>query len=292
MLRRELLVKLAGAALLASCSTHANEVTAPGVALSFDDAGRTVANVMINGRGPYAFVIDTAAQRPALGQSLIDELGLTPAADHGMLTGATGSHASTLYNLDQLALGAQARQGVVATSLVHHNESSARGIFGADAFADQLVTFDYARRRLIVEPAGARVANAAPIELRFGTFAIAQGRIGATDINVVIDTGSQRTLGNTALMRALGFSDDDPRLRQMAPHAGVAGTEMVGQAGSAPDFRVAGRDVGGIDIVFGRLPVFAALGLDDGPAMILGEDVLHRFSAFTIDYHNRRLAIR
>src|SRR5574338_1442914 len=42
-----------------------------------DRSGRLVAPVMVNGHGPYSFIIDTGANRSAISTALAGELGLT-----------------------------------------------------------------------------------------------------------------------------------------------------------------------------------------------------------------------
>src|SRR5690606_10951551 len=45
-----------------------------------DRVGRVVAPVMVNGRGPYRFIIDTGANRSAVARHLAEELGLAEVA--------------------------------------------------------------------------------------------------------------------------------------------------------------------------------------------------------------------
>src|SRR5262245_22989425 len=43
-----------------------------------DRLGRVVAPVIVNGQGPFRFIVDTGANRSAVSQALADQLGLTP----------------------------------------------------------------------------------------------------------------------------------------------------------------------------------------------------------------------
>src|SRR5436190_7718717 len=55
-----------------------------------DRIGRVMTMVMVNGKGPFRFVIDTGASRSTLAPHLAKSLGLTQPGRNVMLNGVTG----------------------------------------------------------------------------------------------------------------------------------------------------------------------------------------------------------
>ena len=293
MLRRHLLVG-ASAGLVAACAGAMPEPRDEnGAPLTADEAGRPIVPVMINGRGPFACVVDTAAQRTGLGQALIDELALTPLQGGAVLHGSTGAHSIPLYQLASISVAGVTHEGVIAVPLLHRRQTSARAVIGMDAFAGRRLTFDFAARRLQVAASGAaadRHWRETAVELLHGTFAIAALAIGAVNASGVIDTGAARTAANRVLLQALGLGGAD-----VAPGeamTGVAGVEAPTRIGRMESFALAGEQFGPLDIAFGALPVFEALGLGDRPALVLGVDFLRTLRGLSVDFGAHTLGIR
>lgn len=293
MLRRDLLLGAAG--LVAACAgVNGQHEDANGAPLSADEAGRPIAPVMINERGPFPCVIDTAAQRTGLGQTLIQELGLTPLpGGAGVLHGSSGAHSIPLYQLASLSVAGVTHERAIAVPILHRRQTSAHAVIGMDAFAGRRLTFDFAEERLSVAPSGTilnRGWREARVELMHGAFVIAPLRAGATDVAAVIDTGAARTAGNTALLQALGF--DENALPPGEPITGVAGAEARTRIGRTESVQLTGEMFGALDIAFAHLPVFAALNLADRPALILGMDFLRGLRGLSVDFGARTLGLR
>src|ERR1700692_139542 len=71
-----------------------------------DHIGRVVVPVMINGRGPFRFIVDTGANHSTISPGLARELGLTPAeAPSIILDGITGSAQVSFVRIDRLQAG-------------------------------------------------------------------------------------------------------------------------------------------------------------------------------------------
>src|SRR5688572_408866 len=71
-----------------------------------DRIGRVMAEVMVNGKGPFRFVIDTGASRSTLAPHLAKSLGLTQAGRNVMLNGVTGVAEVPTVIVDSLDIGA------------------------------------------------------------------------------------------------------------------------------------------------------------------------------------------
>jgi hypothetical protein len=53
-----------------------------------------------------------------------------------------------------------------------------------------------------------------------------------------------------------------------------------------------GRDLGETPLLFADLHAFAALGLTDGPALLIGADLLQRFRTVVLDFGSGSLSLR
>ena len=103
--------------------------------------------------------------------------------------------------------------------------------------------------------------------------------------DVVIDTGSQNTIGNRALQRAMA--------RRRAPEK-TSLTSVTGQS-IAADLVFARRvTIGNLDftdlaVIFADAPPFERLNLADKPALLLGMGQLRAFRRVAIDFHERKI---
>ncbi|MGH8201070.1 MAG: retropepsin-like aspartic protease [Steroidobacteraceae bacterium] len=74
---------------------------------TLDHIGRVVASVMIDGKGPYRFIIDTGANHSTISPQLATALGLRPSLQLAMhVTGVTGSEDVATVPIEKLQAGA------------------------------------------------------------------------------------------------------------------------------------------------------------------------------------------
>lgn len=143
---------------------------------------RPFVNVMINGKGPLRFVIDTGASLSVLSDKAAERLGIKAVARGGnaRAVGGTGSFPILYGLLDSLTMG-EARIDTVPIYLrtVHvaqdmPESERADGYIGLSVLANYAVTIDYQNKQLIFdrsplreEPAIAK-APAAPLDASGG----------------------------------------------------------------------------------------------------------------------------
>jgi hypothetical protein len=183
---------------------------------------------------------------------------------------------------------------------VRHNETmtllpglSADGIIGMNAFASQRIEFDLAANQLRAGVSGPTPEGflAAQGTLRHGIM-IVDVVVDGVSAKAVIDTGAPYNIGNPQLQAALGLKPGDPRV--------VASETLVdsfGQQRPAAKSTLGKLAIGAVAfaqpvIRFADMPVFRALDLDDGPALILGVDQLSHLEAIGIDYPRAELQLR
>lgn len=284
MHRRTLLAALA-LAPFAARTAFAQESAAP---LSYDDGGRPLAPVRLNGGESAPLVIDTAAGGTLLSATTIATLGLQPSGARVHLHGASGMTETDLYMLSSIEIAGlrRERQHAVQTPANAQTAAQHAGVLAANVFAGTRLTFDFSANLLRVDAAAARapLSGAAPIVLRHGVFVFAPITIAGVAAQALIDTGAQRTVANPALREALGVGPTDPRLREADPVRGATHHHTPAQAAELGPLTLAGRTFSSLDLTFAQLAVFRPMQINDEPAAIVGMDILRRARALTIDY--------
>lgn len=114
------------------------------------------AEVMVNGRGPYLFALDTGAQGYARADTtLVDSLKL-PVVDSEMSGDASGRNQVELpvVKMEKLQLGDATYLNVEALSRDYNSTPYPRidGMLGIGLFADHLLTLDFERQEIRITP--------------------------------------------------------------------------------------------------------------------------------------------
>jgi predicted aspartyl protease len=257
-----------------------------------DRIGRVWVPVAINGIGPFRLVVDTGATTSAIVSSVAKRLGLpiNPTA-RVLLQGATGVETVPYVIAEQMEVGDllfNQEKLLIVPSVF----GGAEGVLGVQGLTDMRIHMDF--RRDITEMKYAR-NNEWP-RGEWIEFSAALGRLPLVDLQVggvrtkaVIDTGSQQTIGNDRLRKAL-------LLRWRTTHdADIIGVTLdITQAKSIriPSITFGSVKVRQVEISFGELPVFEHWRLNGEPALLLGMDVIDRLETFEIDYQQRKLHLR
>ncbi|MGA9994967.1 MAG: retropepsin-like aspartic protease [Pyrinomonadaceae bacterium] len=153
--------------------------------------------VMVNGKGPFIFAIDTGAQGSArVDSSLVEKLGLKPA---GQIQAGDGSGMSTrtmdIIKLDSLAVGNLRFQNVEAPTRNYNmnpNAPHVDGIIGFNLFADYLLTLDFPAKRVRVERGELPKADEKEVLSYDGSrgIPIIEMSVGSLKVNAHIDSGN------------------------------------------------------------------------------------------------------
>ena len=171
-----------------------------------DRTGRVLAPVFVNGHGPYRFILDTGANRSALGPHLVGLLGLAVAEDVTVeVHGVTGS--ASLPAVQNVTLTAGeivvnlARMPVLTPGIL----ADADGILVIEGLADARVEVDFEHDRVTVTRSHAERAPdgylVVPVTLKNGGLLRTTARIGRVRAVAIVDTGAERSLGNLALLQ-------------------------------------------------------------------------------------------
>jgi len=265
---------------------------------TFDRIGRIMAPVMLNGKGPFRFIVDTGASRSVVSPQLVERLGLEASTGTGVtIQGATGAEEVPFVLIERLEAGELRMRNVQLPVVAPMVLAGADGILGVEGFDRLRITVDFAADRISITRAYRSVPALGdwykvPVRLRFGRLMIANVRVGNVPVKAVIDTGADRTLGNLVLRDALGLGAETHLKPGETRIIGATSVEEMAHTLAAPTVRFGQTTISGLDVTFADLHVFRLWDLEKEPALILGMDVLGTPSALMFDYRHAELQIR
>lgn len=252
-----------------------------------DRDARMTIPVLVEGSGPYHFLLDTGSQATVLSQRLAGELGL-PAGPSITITGMAGTQLAATAEVDNLAIGSLLLGGLT-TPLLDYAHIGADGIIGTDSLQDRRVLFDFTTNRITVSESIAPRADkdyeiVVRARSRSGRLVMTHARIGRVTVRVVIDTGSSTSVGNLALRRAL----KEKVLGQLQLES-VTGHQLQAEYSLGQKLTIGAIQVDNLFLAFADGPAFRELGLDKRPAMFLGMRELRVFQRIAIDFHRNTI---
>jgi len=262
------------------------------LAFKIDRHDRMTVPVRLGGRGPYRFLVDTGADRTAVSTALAAELGLS-SGPTARLHSITGISRVKTVNVPTLELTDNHARSVEAP-LLERAHMGADGILGVDSLRSQRVMFDFRTRLISIVPSTRRNERdekgtiVVTGKLRRGHLIVTKARANGTGLTVVLDTGSEMTLGNAALRaklearRKLGT----PELIEMMS---VTGQKLIGEGFYLKQLTVGDVTMRDLMILFSDAPIFRSLNLEDRPAVLLGMNALRAFDKVSIDFARKQL---
>ncbi|OBX17760.1 hypothetical protein A9995_14685 [Erythrobacter sp. QSSC1-22B] len=255
-------------------------------AIALDRYLRMTVPVTIAGAGPFRFLIDTGAQATVITKRVTDRLQLVPTGQ-AMLVAMGSSRMVETIELDGLEFANRRLDGLTAP-LLDARHVGADGILGLDSLQNLRVLMDFRENRISVSDAHDASCSGYEIVVRarrkLGQMIITDARIDGVRTAVIIDTGAANSHGNAALRRRLGARQEDELLT-----TDVHGFELRSDLAVADVLRIGGLRMERVPIGYAESPVFAQLGLDDRPALILGMQSLRAFDRVAIDFAERRI---
>ncbi|AYV48100.1 peptidase A2A [Caulobacter flavus] len=265
---------------------------------AIDDSERMTVETMINGRGPYRFVVDSGADRSVVSDTLAASLAL-PRGRDVMVHGIGGSAVTPTAHIDQLVSG-DARLAGVELPILPPGRVGGDGLLGVDILQDRSVVMDFKRKRLEVRhstPEYRFFRRTQEVQVvadqKFGRLTIVNCRINNIRTLAFIDSGAGSSIGNMALSRAIQARQRkgaDPALAVRLQ--GVAGGETIGEYRIVKSMNMGELRMTNLAVVFADLHIFDHWKLNDKPAILLGVDVLRLFARVELDFGAEQLLFR
>jgi hypothetical protein len=110
---------------------------------------------------------------------------------------------------------------------------------------------------------------------------------GRVQLDAIVDTGSEVTIGNTALRDAL-FRRYRSKF-QTVEVAGVTGAITKLELIRVPQLRLGAITLQNVPIAFADVPPFQVFGIADKPALLLGTDLMENFRKISLDFRARKV---
>ena len=257
-----------------------------------DKRSRMTVPISIDGKGPYDFLIDTGAERTVISSELAQKLALLEGKVARMHSMSGVGDVSTVI-IPQLLVSKRAVAGIHAPALKEAN-IGASGMLGIDSLQSQRVVFDFAKEKMTVTPSDTPQRRLDPNEIvvtarsRFGRLVLVNARLDGEKLMVVLDTGSEVTIGNEALRKKLVGKR---KLRETVPIdlVSVTGGTIRADYTHATRIQIGGVLINELPVAFAEVHPFKQLELSNRPALLLGMDALRLFERVSVDFTNKKV---
>ncbi len=252
---------------------------------------RMAVSVEVNGNGPFRFLVDSGADRSVIGIALAKRLNL-PASEIVHLNDVAGAADVGTFLLDTLKIGDAATFAVSAPALPEQF-LGAQGIVGVDALADRRIMLDFQSNTITLEDAHVPAPDV-PGEIvvighrRHGQLILTEVRVGKLNVYALIDTGSDMTIGNYALLEKVAGSRHPPNEVSMVLSS-VTGRTTPATGVVLPRIQIGDLRINNLPVAFADVAPFALFGMADRPAMLLGTDALKGLKRMSLDFHQYRV---
>jgi hypothetical protein len=251
---------------------------------------RLSVDVQVNGRGPYHFVVDSGADTSAVGLRIAHDLEL-PLGTPAVVDGMTSRDVVDRVKVAALTLGPTTVTNLELPAL-RETDLGGDGLVGIDALVEQRLLMDFEKHLIKVEDARIPEVAIEPGDIvitakrKRGQLILTEVRAARFRLDAVIDTGSEITIGNTALREKL-----------LAKGAKFWEVEAIGVTGVKTKLQLARIDqlqlgpvtLLDVPIAFADVPPFKVFGISAGPALLLGTDILQTFRRVSLDFRARRV---
>jgi predicted aspartyl protease len=258
-----------------------------------DDEDRMTVPVRLLGSGPYQFLVDTGADRTAVSREIVARLNL-PAAGGAELHSVAGVSSVKTARVRELQLTRKSES--IDAAVLDSANMGADGIVGVDVLASQRVQFDFEKQTMSIVPSETPDFSYEP-----GTIVVKakrkNGRLVVTDavangerLTIVLDTGSQISIGNLALRRRLlgrNLVDADRSVQLES----VTGEKITGDYMFVRELTIGGIGLTNLAVVFTDAHTFKQLGLEKRPALLLGMNAIRAFKKVSIDFASRKFRV-
>lgn len=265
--------------------------------------GRTTVPVLLNGEGPFEFMVDTAATASVISSDLVERLDLPSLGDVGMhtLVGREVVPAVRAARIESGTLDAREVRLAVGWRLAM---AGLDGLLGCDLLADRKLILNFRgeqRARIARSSAPPRgfhrgVTPGIPLvvvgERLFGNLLMIPAQVDDAQVVAVIDSGAEGTILNRAAAIAGRATPlilrDGPDVRRVQSPTGEV---TWGQAMTLPSLNFAGISIVNLAVAVGDFHSFRIWGLEDEPAMLIGLDVFLHFDSVHIDLKRSELSL-
>jgi predicted aspartyl protease len=251
---------------------------------------RVTIPISIGGAGPWPFVIDTGAERTVISRDLADRLALARGETVTVL-GMAGSAIADTVTLPQIGYG-RSKVDDIEAPVLEAAHLGAAGLLGLDGLQSKRLLLDFRSGRMTITSSRNVALNGEAIVVearrRKGQLILLDSDIDGMAVNIVLDTGTNISVGNMALLERLAAKK---QVSQLAPASitSVTGSTLEGPAGIVDEVHMGRVTLSRLGVLFADAAPFTELGLQDKPALLLGINALRIFDRVAIDFGKARV---
>ncbi|MDB6107343.1 MAG: hypothetical protein JWO52_7342 [Gammaproteobacteria bacterium] len=262
-----------------------------------DRIGRIVIPVMINGQGPFRFIVDTGASRSTLSPNVVSRLGLLQTAEAQIeVNGITGVAQLPAVTVPNLRAGDLAIEGESFPVLSAPIMAGVDGILGAAGLTRQRLSVDFEHNKVTLSEAAASATPVGFMRVRAqrlsGGLVAVPAHVGRVKVMAVIDTGSERSLGNIALRDAMNLDARPGVPLETTTVYGATSDVVSGETQVAPTISIEHLRITDVTLTYGDFHIFEIWQMRHAPALIIGMDILGTVSGLAIDFKHQYVYIQ
>ena len=251
---------------------------------------RLTVQVLVNGSGPYNFIVDSGADTSVVGLRIARSLQL-PLGTPAILNSMTARNIVDRVKVDHLTLGPSVIRDLQLPAL-RESDVGGDGMIGIDALVEQRLMMDFENRSIKVEDARIpwkRIRGEIVVVARRyrGQLILTEVQAAGLTLDAVIDTGTQITIGNLALRDKLIRRNREKFVT--IPVIGVTGATAELQLAKIAELRLGPVVLNDVPMAFADVPPFKMFGISDQPALLLGTDLLESFRRISLDFRARKV---
>jgi predicted aspartyl protease len=262
------------------------------VAIGRDNTDRMTVSVLVGGKGPYQFLVDTGSERTVISRELARQLRLASGRAATVLS-VMGVNSVDTVHIPHLKVSTKVISVADAPALGASN-IGADGMLGTDSLGSQRVLFDFKAKTMSITPSSRPLERmdgdtiVVRARSRNGRLIFTQAKIHGKKVTVIVDTGSQVTIANMAMQRMLAKRGHQP-LPESIMIESVTGEKMDARVTSVPEVELGGFKMRNLSVAFVDAHVFRELDLDDKPALLLGMNAMRAFDRISIDFAAKKV---
>lgn len=269
-----------------------NSTTTEDVAIATDATNRFTVLVEVAGRGPYRFLVDTGSERTVISRQLAERLNLDSGRNATLHSVVGVNKVSTVY-IPSLKISSNNISVVDAPTLEASN-IGADGMLGIDSLRSQRVMFDFKAGNMSITPSKqpAEVTDGQTIVVRArsrdGRLIFTEAKVDGQSVTIIVDTGSQVTIGNLALRRRLAQAGMVLNSTPITVES-ITGELMMAEVSPVDRLELGGLHFGNLNVAFADAYIFKQLNLHKRPALLLGMNALRAFDRISIDFAAKKV---
>ena len=252
---------------------------------------RLSVDVHVNGRGPFHFIVDSGADTSVVGVRVARSLQL-PLGTPVILNGMTDRNIVDRVKVDQLTVGTNTLDNLELPAL-READVGGDGMIGIDALVQQRLMLDFEKHLIKVEDARLPEPHE-PGEIVIlarrnrGQLILTHVKAAGYDLDAIIDTGTEITIGNLALRDELIRAGNRNKILTVSV-VGVTGAVRKMDVARIGELQLGPVVLHDVPMAFADVPPFKMFGLSEEPALLLGTDILENFRRISLDFRARKV---